>query len=165
MFIVKENFLYGEDYIEHTAADEAAVCFMLFTGKPFGNTAAEPESINRLFEEMFGFVKRCDGFLPAYEIVCLHTGKWRCNRCLCTVQQYDGSIDDFIRFFVKNKDGDIMGNLYRPDINDTVRIMELLDNGACPVCDGWEDGLGNTCSPQGWGKTEFFFKDFKPIGK
>lgn len=29
--------------------------------------------------------------------------------------------------------------------------LELLDNGVCPVCDGWEDGAGDPVRPDRFG--------------
>lgn len=47
---------------------------------------------------------------------------------------------------VNNENGEILGNIF---INpgDWERILA----GADPIKDGWEDGLGNSLSIEGWG--------------
>lgn len=52
---------------------------------------------------------------------------------------------DVLRF--ENNDGDIIGYVTK---NGTEEV-EALDNGADPIADGWEDGIGNTLSLEGWG--------------
>lgn len=54
---------------------------------------------------------------------------------------------DVLRF--ENKEGDIIG--YVGNIHEN-NLIEDLDNGADPIADGWEDGVGNTISIDGWGK-------------
>src|SRR5690606_31839276 len=52
---------------------------------------------------------------------------------------------DVLKF--ENNDGDIIGYVTK---NGTEEV-EALDNGADPIADGWEDGIGNTLSLEGWG--------------
>lgn len=39
-------------------------------------------------------------------------------------------------------------------IDDEGQSLELLEGGACPVCDGWEDGNGNDVRPEYFGEKE-----------
>lgn len=45
----------------------------------------------------------------------------------------------------------LLGSIYPSTIDDADECFEKLDNGEDPVADGWEDGLGNSCSEDGWG--------------
>ena len=31
---------------------------------------------------------------------------------------------------------------------------EKIENGADPIAEGWEDGIGNCLNPEGWGERE-----------
>lgn len=53
---------------------------------------------------------------------------------------------DYIK--VRNADGAYLGNIYSADPDED---WEKIANGACPSCDGWEDGNGRTCTADGWG--------------
>lgn len=46
-----------------------------------------------------------------------------------------------------SKDGEILGYI---SINEG--DWELIENGADPIEDDWEDGLGNPLSEDGWGE-------------
>ena len=48
---------------------------------------------------------------------------------------------------VRNSDGAFLGNIYSADPAEN---WEEITYGACPICDGWEDGLGNECTAYGW---------------
>ncbi len=52
---------------------------------------------------------------------------------------------DVLRF--ENEEGDVIGNVYKDEHN-----VEALINGANPIADGWEDGIGNTLDIDGWGE-------------
>lgn len=54
---------------------------------------------------------------------------------------------DVLRF--ENKDGDILGYVAFDDGGE--EVTHELDNGADPIADGWEDGIGNTITLDGWG--------------
>lgn len=43
-----------------------------------------------------------------------------------------------------------LGTVYPADIEDMEGCIERLDDGYNPVNDGWEDGMGNRCSIEGW---------------
>src|SRR5699024_4253450 len=45
---------------------------------------------------------------------------------------------DVLRF--ENEEGDVIGHVSK----DGDTLSEELDNGADPIADGWEDGIGNT---------------------
>lgn len=53
---------------------------------------------------------------------------------------------DVLRF--EDLEGNVLG--YVSNIHEN-GLIEDLDNGADPIEDGWEDGLGNTISLDGWG--------------
>lgn len=58
---------------------------------------------------------------------------------------------DLHAFEVYN-DGELLGTVYPGDLEDMERCIAELDNGNDPITDKWEDGLGNTCTLEGWGK-------------
>jgi ribosomal protein L37AE/L43A len=159
IYIIKENLTFGEDYLSYTIDTDASGCYGVFT-----ETSAEGNitKLNSLLEERYGIVKKDDGIKPVYEIVNLKAGIWHCDKCGVSIIQ---NKKDYSRFSLQKNDGDIMGELFRYDFSAIVQTMKLLDSGECPVCEGWNDGIGNTCSPSGWGKTEFFFKNCKLITK
>lgn len=53
---------------------------------------------------------------------------------------------DVLRF--ENNDGEVIGYVGNIHEND---LIEDLNNGADPIADGWEDGVGNTINIDGWG--------------
>lgn len=57
-------------------------------------------------------------------------------------------------FKVTNKDGEMLGTIVPPDVEDMNLIIRELANGGCPVADKWEDGMGNSCTMNGWGEYE-----------
>lgn len=59
---------------------------------------------------------------------------------------------DLHAFEVYNKDGELLGGIYPNDIDAMESIIADLDDGSCPIAEGWEDGNGNTCTLDGWGK-------------
>lgn len=40
------------------------------------------------------------------------------------------------------------------DMGDYLECVKLLNAGHGPISDGWEDGLGNACTMDGWGDAE-----------
>ena len=55
---------------------------------------------------------------------------------------------DVLRF--ENKDGDVLGYVAFDD--GGAAVTDDLNNGADPIADGWEDGIGNTITLDGWGE-------------
>lgn len=52
---------------------------------------------------------------------------------------------------VRNADGEHLGDIYGGyDDRDLTEAWEKINHGACPICDGWEDGLGHACTADGW---------------
>lgn len=51
-----------------------------------------------------------------------------------------------------NNEGDTIGYVALHDHRD--QLIDDLNNGADPIADGWEDGLGNTIDIEGWGSDE-----------
>lgn len=80
------------------------------------------------------------------------TNKWTCPKCECEIlkEEYDNALNSFVVWYGNTRLGDIIPN----NITDMHTAIELLDNGGCPVCDGWEDGFGNSCTLQGWNRLE-----------
>lgn len=54
---------------------------------------------------------------------------------------------DLLRF--EDEKGEVLGYVMKD--ND---VVADLNNGADPIADGWEDGIGNTISIDGWGSDE-----------
>lgn len=69
---------------------------------------------------------------------------------LVTVQEVDFDYD-LHAFDVYNHAGAKLGTINPTTIEDMKSLIADLDNGACPVADGFEDGNGNTCNENGWG--------------
>lgn len=53
---------------------------------------------------------------------------------------------DLLRF--EDKKGDLLGYVAFNDNKE--EIINELNNGTNPIKDGWEDGIGNTLSINGW---------------
>jgi len=159
MFIIKENLRYGEDYLSYTISDNAIECYRQITGKIIKSDIAE---LNRLLEVNFGIISKPDCVKPIYEIMELNSGSWKCKKCGVLIIQ---DAKDYSSFTVKNDDQDIIGTLFKQEASDFIRAMDLLKAGECPICEGWNDGLGNICSSSGWGKTENLFQDCVSISK
>jgi hypothetical protein len=159
IYVIKENLPYGEDYLSYTVAKKAADCYRLFTGT---DTNGNIDKLNKLLEERYGIVNSQTGLKPVYEIKNISARRWHCKQCGIDIVQ---NKTDLSRFCIITADGDMMGEVFRQDISGVVQTMDMLDNGSCPVCEHWSDGVGNTCSSVGWGSTEFFFRDCKLIIK
>lgn len=57
---------------------------------------------------------------------------------------------DLLRF--EDLDGNILGYVSFNDGGE--ELTNELDSGADPIAEGWEDGIGNTISLDGWGGKE-----------
>lgn len=53
---------------------------------------------------------------------------------------------DLLRF--ENLENDLLGYVMKDKDN---QVIKDLDNGVNPINEGWEDGVGNTISIEGWG--------------
>jgi len=53
---------------------------------------------------------------------------------------------DVLRF--ENNDDEVIGYVAKNENQE----VDALDNGADPIADGWEDGIGNTLNISGWGE-------------
>ncbi len=69
---------------------------------------------------------------------------YTCKKCGCTTDT-----NSFDTLVVTDKKGDHLG-LVSLGTGDHAYCVDELNNSACPVCDGWEDGIGNTCNIDGW---------------
>ncbi|SCP99157.1 hypothetical protein [Anaerobium acetethylicum] len=81
---------------------------------------------------------------------------WKCVNCNTTIYkcEYDkgDNYEEDLRYFaVYHNDTDLLGKIYPATIEDTQECISALDNHECPICSGWEDGLGNKCNLFGWG--------------
>lgn len=47
--------------------------------------------------------------------------------------------------------GKKLGTIYPDGVDASDQCIEQLIGGSCPICDRWEDGMGNTCNSRGWG--------------
>jgi hypothetical protein len=72
---------------------------------------------------------------------------------LVTIEEVDFDYD-LHQFEVYNHAGAYLGSITPATIEDMNYVIADLDKGGCPVRDGWEDGMGNTCSLEGWGGEE-----------
>ena len=158
-YVIKENLPFGEDYLSYTVSKKVSDCYRIFTGT---EAAGSAEKLNRLLEERFGIINCQTGLKPVYEIVNISAGRWHCPKCGVDILQ---NKDDLTRFTIMTVEGDNMGEVFRQDISSVSQTMDMLSAGGCPVCENWNDGVGNTCSPVGWGSTEFFFKNCRLITK
>ena len=58
---------------------------------------------------------------------------------------------DLKRFNVyRNGDAEYLGSVYPAELDAQQGIIEELNEGGCPIKDGWEDGAGNTCALTKW---------------
>lgn len=51
-------------------------------------------------------------------------------------------------------DNKYLAIIYPADMGDYLECVKLLNAGHGPISDGWEDGLGNACTMDGWGDAE-----------
>lgn len=51
----------------------------------------------------------------------------------------------------EDTEGEILGFVVAGSNEDHEANMQALDNGADPIKERWEDGVGNTISIDGWG--------------
>lgn len=70
------------------------------------------------------------------------------------IEVYESSYDyDLYCFRVYNGDV-LLGTIYPDTIENMNCCIKALDDGSNPIADGWEDGLGNACTLDGWGNEE-----------
>lgn len=63
---------------------------------------------------------------------------------------FDGDLHELEVF---NGD-EYLGTVTPPDVEDMEKCINDLDNGSNPITDNWEDGMGNSCTLDGWGEKE-----------
>lgn len=61
---------------------------------------------------------------------------------------YDGDL----HAFEVSHNGKRLGSIYPDTIEDMKSCITELDAGHDPISAGWEDGLGNSCTMNGWGE-------------
>lgn len=66
--------------------------------------------------------------------------RYDCVDCYCIPRGTDE-----IRFY--NYDDELIGSIFPDDMQSAINELE---HGADPILDGWEDGCGQTLSPEGW---------------
>lgn len=66
-----------------------------------------------------------------------------CEACGCemTASELDGIIT------VRGARGEFLGRIYSGDVSGD---WDKIENGACPICDEWEDGNGHACTAYGF---------------
>lgn len=74
---------------------------------------------------------------------------WKTNFAIIEEVDFDY---DLHAFDVYNHSGNKLGTIHPASIEDMKSLIADLDNGDCPIADGWEDGNGNTCNTDGWGE-------------
>nr|DAG73559.1 MAG TPA: hypothetical protein [Caudoviricetes sp.] len=68
------------------------------------------------------------------------------------IEVYEKEYDyDAHCFEVYNED-EYLGTVYTSSGEDTTECIERLDAGFDPISDNWEDGMGNSCTLNGWGE-------------
>lgn len=79
--------------------------------------------------------------------------KWVCEQCGVTVnlEPFDYDLCNLNAYY---ENGRFLGVIYPNDIETMIGLIESIDNGECPICNGWEDCCGNNCSSNGWGEYE-----------
>lgn len=60
---------------------------------------------------------------------------------------YDFLIDEDSQVIICLKNGEEIGNI---NCSGCPEAIEDLRNGSNPILDAWEDGMGNSCTPDGW---------------
>lgn len=75
---------------------------------------------------------------------------WICKKCGLKIVEVDYDYD--CHAYECYHDDMLIGTVYPADVQACDSCRESLNAGECPVCDGWEDGMGNTCLPGGWGR-------------
>ena len=74
---------------------------------------------------------------------------WTCEHCGAKINEIEFDYD-LHALEVISSDGNVLGQIHHGDIDAMVEDHDALDSGGCPICDGWEDGHGNTCTEEGW---------------
>jgi len=77
--------------------------------------------------------------------------EWKRDCCVVVEKDFD---HDLHSFDVYGLDGGLLGEITPADIANYRDCVTKLDAGDCPICDGWDDGMSNTCSLAGWGEDE-----------
>lgn len=58
---------------------------------------------------------------------------------------------DYDLHWFKCYKGDVyLGGIYPSSIKEMNDMIEALNRGENPITEGWEDGLGNICTLEGW---------------
>lgn len=80
---------------------------------------------------------------------------YKCKKCnhTTTISSEDHDYDLKL-LCVVDSDGKFLGDITPNSITDMDALIQDLKEGGCPICDGWEDGMGNTCLTSGWGKNQ-----------
>lgn len=75
---------------------------------------------------------------------------WETALVIVTEKEFD---HDLHVFEVYNKKGvvvKLLGTIYPDSIQTMQECIADLDDGKCPIAEGWEDGKGNACTLDGW---------------
>ena len=66
----------------------------------------------------------------------------------------EAEFDGNLRIFEVFNGDDYLGDVTPPDVENMELLEKELDNGANPISGDWEDGMGNSCTLDGWGQEE-----------
>ena len=77
----------------------------------------------------------------------LHTWRFSCHKITVKERPFDHDRHSF-EIYKNNKR---LGVIYPDNTADSASCRKKLNQGNCPICHSWEDGLGNTVSIGGWG--------------
>lgn len=68
------------------------------------------------------------------------------KKCAHTIVEIDYDCDLKAFEVYDDEEDNLLGTVYPDTIEDMENCQKLLEAGECPICDGWDDGLGNSCS-------------------
>lgn len=75
--------------------------------------------------------------------------KWRTKLVRIEEREFDYDLHVFAVY--RNSDNAYLGDISPSNFEDMKEIQINLFQGVCPITNGWEDGMGNTCNINGWG--------------
>ena len=68
------------------------------------------------------------------------------------IEVYEKEYDYYAPCFEVYNEDEYLGTVYTSSGEDTTECVERLDAGFDPISDNWEDGMGNSCTLNGWGE-------------
>jgi hypothetical protein len=77
--------------------------------------------------------------------------EWTTKNVTVKAVSIDADLHEFVCY---NHDGKLLGTITPGDLDDMNNCIKELNEGGCPIADRWEDGMGNTCTIEGWGEDD-----------